>query len=222
MYTYAFCKTPNLPISQPAGIGSAVQLIREAELSAFVEPNLDLEVIQSHDDRLLEAVLSHDRTVRALFQHQTILPLRFGTQFASLERLQSHLRQHQTEYLAKLTQLENKAEYTLKLLPVEVEVTPTPSHATGKNYFLAKKQQYQTQAAQQQQRQTEWQRVMQAIGQVYPTAIAAEQANGEQRIYLLVDRREEPTLQQHWQNWQNLCSHWHLQLGEALPPYHFV
>jgi hypothetical protein len=222
MYTYAFCKTPTLSDKTLDGIAGAVQMITEAQLSAFVEPNLDLEAIQSQDDRLLKAVLSHDRVVRELFQHQTILPLRFGTQFASLESLQSHLRQHQAGYLAKLSQLENKAEYTLKLLPVEVEVPPTPPQATGKNYFLAKKQQYQTQAAQQQQRQAEWQQVMQAIGQVYPCMIAGEQADGEQRVYLLVDHREEVTLQQHWQHWQDLCSDWHLQLGEALPPYHFV
>lgn len=222
MYTYAFCKTSNTSLILPEGIANSVEVVKSGEVSALVEPALDLEVIQAADDRLLQAVLIHDRVLRAFFQQTTILPLRFGTQFVSLEGLQQHLQTHQTGYLAKLTQLMGKAEYTLKLTPVETSDSLISLNVTGKEYFLAKKQHYQNQLAQQQQQQSEFQQVLQSIAQLYPDLILVDSSDGLRRVYLLGDRQKETELQQQFQEWQTLCPYWHLQLGEALPPYHFV
>lgn len=222
MYTYAFCKNLSTSLMLPEGIANSIQMVGNGELSALVEPALDLEAIQAEDDRLLQAVLIHDRILRTFFQQTTILPLRFGTQFVSLEGLQQHLDTHQSEYLAKLAQLTGKAEYALKLNPIESSDLLISPGTTGKAYFLAKKQHYQNQLARQQQQQGELQQVLQTIAQHYPDLILVDSSDGTRRVYLLGDRKKETELQQQWQEWQTLCSHWHLQLGEALPPYHFV
>ena len=225
MYTYAFFKTPIIPLAAlPDGIAGTVQIINSDDLSALVEPGLALEALQEKDDLLVQAVLAHDRVICELFRQTTVLPLRFGTSFASLERLLAQLSSHRDEYLSKLSQVEGKAEYTLKLTPVELSSEPssTETETQGRDYFLAKKRRYQTQLERQNQQQAERQQVMEAIASTYPNLVLGEAQGSVERIYLLCDRQEEPLLQQHLQGWEALCSQWQLHLGEALPPYHFV
>ncbi|MBW4519256.1 MAG: GvpL/GvpF family gas vesicle protein [Scytolyngbya sp. HA4215-MV1] len=223
MYIYAFCKTPDASLAMPKGISGSVQLVGNDQVSALVEPEIDLEKIQSQDEQLLQAVLAHDRTTRELFEQTTILPLRFGTFFLSEERLQEHLETQKVDYLTKLNWLQDKAEYTLKLAPADLSESPIAPEITGKQYFLAKKQQYQAQLARQQQQQAEWVALVQTIALSYPNPFISEsQEDAPHRIYLLVSRQEEAILMHHLQTWQNQCAYWQLQLGEALPPYHFV
>ena len=221
MYTYAFFKSAIAPLNRLAGIAGEVQIVESGQLSALVEPSLELEVLQKDDSHLVQAVLTHDRMICDLFWQTTILPLRFGTCFVSLESLIEHLETHQESYLAKLAQLEGKAEYRLKLTPSEVPVS-TISDVKGKQYFLAKKQQYQTQQAQQEQQRSQLEQVFTSISKTYPDYRVTEAKEGIEKLYLLIDRQQETALYQHLQNWQNHCTHWELILGEALPPYHFV
>lgn len=222
MYTYAFFKTPATPLSLLPGIEGDVQIVTSDQLSALVEPDLALETLQEDDSQLVQAVLNHDRMICELFWQTTILPLRFGTCFASLEALLTHLADHQEKYLAKLNQLEGKAEYRLKLTPLELPESTPPPDAKGKQYFLAKKQQYETHKALQDQQQGELQAVLSAIAQTYPDCILTAAKAGVEKLYLLVDRQEEATLYERLQSWQDQGSQWELMLGEALPPYHFV
>lgn len=221
MYTYAFFKSPIAPLNLLAGIAGEVQVVESGQLSALVEPDLELEVLQKDDSHLVQAVLTHDRMICELFWQTTILPLRFGTCFISLEALIEHLDTHQESYLAKLARLEGKAEYWLKLTPRELPVA-TLSDVKGKQYFLAKKQQYQTQQTQQAQQQAQLEQVFALISNVYPDYRVTEAKEDVEKLYLLVDRQQETALYQHLQNWQNHCTHWEITLGEALPPYHFV
>jgi Gas vesicle synthesis protein GvpL/GvpF len=222
MYTYAFFKTPAIPLNVLPGIEGEVQVVNRGSLSALVEPDLDLEAVQKDDNQLVQAVLTHDRMICELFWQTTILPLRFGTFFISLDSLLDHLESNQATYLAKLSQLEGKAEYRLTLTPLEVSEVPIPSDLKGKQYFLAKKQQYETQQALQNQQTAELQDLMAAIAQCYPDRILTEAKGGVEKLYLLADRQQEATLYDRLQNWQNQSSQWELMLGEALPPYHFV
>ena len=221
MYTYAFFKPPIAPLSLLAGIIGTVQVVERGQLSALVEPDLELEVLQKDDSHLVQAVLTHDRMICELFWQTTILPLRFGTYFVSLESLIEHLDSHESSYLAKLDQLEGKAEYRLKLTPRELPVSALPD-VKGKQYFLAKKQQYQNQHAQQTQQQSQLEQVFASISKTYPDYRLTEAKDGVEKLYLLVDRQQETALYQHLQDWQIQSSHWELMLGEALPPYHFV
>jgi Gas vesicle synthesis protein GvpL/GvpF len=222
MYTYAFFKTSATSLNVLPGIEGEVQVVNRGELSALVEPDLDLNAVQKDDNQLVQAVLTHDRMICELFWQTTILPLRFGTFFVSLESLLEHLDSHQLSYLAKLSQLEGKAEYRLKITPLELLEEPLPSDLKGKQYFLAKKQQYETQQALQNQQNAELQNLMAAIAQFYPDRSLTEAKAGVEKLYLLADRQQEATLYDRLQDWQNQCSQWELMLGEALPPYHFV
>lgn len=220
MYTYAFFRTSATSIKLPTGIAGQLQIVTAADLSALVEPDLSLEALQQNDEKLLQAVISHDRVICQLFHQTIVLPLRFGTYFVSQESLLTHLDSHCDEYLHKLSNLVGKAEYTLKLMPLGPTGTSVAFDVKRKS--LVKKQQYQNQLEQQYQQRMEWQEIMRAIAQAYPNNVQGGTEAGVERLYLLVSYQEKTLLHQRLQHWQRLCPKWELQLGEALPPYHFV
>jgi hypothetical protein len=222
MYTYAFLPRSEIPPKLPEGILGDLALVNGAYLSAVVEPELQAEQLQNSDERLMQAVWVHDRVIQELFRQTVVLPLRFGTYFVSREGLLEHLATRSSEYLQKLAKLQGKAEYVLKLTPVERSQPSIESELKGKDYFLAKKQRYQSQAEQQQQQQSELEQLMQAIAQHYPDAVRSEPKDGVERIYLLASFLASFTPHQSLPSWQSQCPHWQLSLGEALPPYHFV
>ncbi|MBW4442220.1 MAG: GvpL/GvpF family gas vesicle protein [Plectolyngbya sp. WJT66-NPBG17] len=225
MYTYAFFKTPTTSLQLSEGIARDLAVIETGTLSALVEPELEFEAIQNDDTQLVQAVLTHDRVICDLFWQVTILPLRFGTKFLSHAHLIAHLIENRDKYLDKLNQLEGKAEYRLKLTPIELELPSEPEmngSARGRDYFQAKKQQYQAHLDQKDQQQQEFQTILSEIEQVYPDTKLKAGSDGVEKLYLLIDKREEMTLYQHLGEWQNQYPNWELGLGEALPPYHFV
>ena len=221
-YTYAFLETPATVLELPVGIGVSVLLISHAGVSALVEPEVSLESLQNDDEPLIQAVLSHDRVICELFRQTTILPLRFGTSFVSKESLLTHLEFHAEEYLEKLRQLNGKAEYILKFIPRTLDEPVITPEAGGRQYFLAKKQRYQTQQDFQSDQTAEWDQAVNLITQIYKSAIVVQPQGEEARIYLLVSRQDEPLLAEQFLAWQKMCSRWELELGEALPPYHFI
>lgn len=222
MYTYAFLKTPLTPLTLPPGMNAFVQTADAGQLSAVIEPALTLESLQEDDALLVQAVLAHDRILCSLFLQTTILPLRFGTSFSSLSSLLAHLHTHQQTYLSKLAQLDDKAEYTLKLTPVTVPELSIAPEVKGKDYFLAKKQQYQAQLSYQKQQEKAMRQIEQTIAQTSPHHYLSEAENGDKTLYLLVARDRESQLCQQIQTLQQQNPQWELNLGEALPPYHFV
>lgn len=221
MYTYAFCRTPLAPLALPHGLTEPVQMVTAAQLSAIVEP-VSLQHLQQDDTLLVQAALAHDRVIRTLCLQTTTLPLRFGTCFSSLQDLLAHLETHQQAYLSQLAQLEGKAEYTLKLTPVEQPEASIAPEIKGKAYFLAKKQQYQTQLLYQQQQQVAIEQIEQAIVRAYPQYHCSEIDSGVKTMYLLVRCDRELQLCDRIQALQQQYPQWQLALGAALPPYHFV
>jgi len=222
MYMYALLKTSEKSLALPMGIVGELQLIGTAGVSALAEPGLLIDEIRQQDDRLMQAVIRHDQILQAIFQQTTLLPLRFGTQFTSAALLFSHLETHSQSYLARLEQLTGKAEYTLKLTPHELPEEPGElSETKGRDYFLAKKQRYQAQHAQQQQQLAELAHLKQAIVQRYPAQLDDEPHDGIHRWHLLAPH-PAPLLLEQFQTWQASYPSWELHLSEALPPYHFV
>ncbi|UBF26725.1 GvpL/GvpF family gas vesicle protein [Kovacikia minuta CCNUW1] len=221
MYTYAFLKTPAEPLELPIGIENPVQVVNQNGIAAVVEPDLILDGLRD-DTALMQAVLSHDRVIRELFLQTTILPLRFGTSFISLQGLLTHLDANQPTYLEKLTQFEGKAEYPLKFIPLSLPEIPISSEMKGKEYFLAKKNQYQTQLEHQKQQQDEVNATLRMIAQAYSQFVTSEAQSEVETIYLLSDRQKESQLHQAFRIWQEQCPSWQMTLGEALPPYHFL
>lgn len=222
MYIYAFLPTPDQPLDLPDGIDGSLELVSVADLSALVELELNLEMIEKNDERLVQTVLWHDRILRDVFNQTALLPLRFGTQFTHREALVNHLKLNREGYLARLNRLKNKAEYTLKLIPMELSGVQMPKDLKGKDYFLAKKQQLQNQLTQQQQQQAELTELKEKLAQTYDEWVMGEAQDGVEKIFLLVRRSEESALMDAFREWQANCLHWQLQLGEGLPPYHFV
>jgi hypothetical protein len=222
VYTYAFLNRQTTIANLPFGIAGSLQQVNTPSLSAVIEPQLDLERVQASDDRLVQAVLAHDRVIQHLFSQTVVLPLRFGTCFVSQAALLEHLHSHDLEYLTKLNTLANKAEYVLKAIPLAFSTAATPTELTGRDYFFAKKQRFQAQASHQQQQHAELDALHRSILQTYSDVVYSPTSEEIQRIYLLLPRSLEAELWQRVDQWQLQCQHWQLDVGEALPPYHFV
>ena len=75
-----------LAINQINGIAGDLSWRESGELAAIVESGFPAQACANSEAALIEAIVSHDRVLLSVFASQTILPLRFGTEFAS-ERL---------------------------------------------------------------------------------------------------------------------------------------
>ncbi|MFB2875356.1 GvpL/GvpF family gas vesicle protein [Floridanema aerugineum] len=222
LYTYCFLNTPNAAIELPIGINQPGFLVSSAGVAALVEAEVDLESIKEDDQKLIQAVVEHDHVICQIFSHTTVLPLRFGTSFASQESLLNHLESHAQEYLEKLQQLKGKGEYILKFTSRTLEDEPISNEAGGRQYFLAKKQRYQAQQNFYTAQAAEWENMVSQITEIHKSAVVVEPQNDQAKIYLLVSRQEESLLAEQFLSWQKACHRWELSLGEALPPYHFI
>ncbi len=222
LYTYAFLKKPNILLNLPNGFVTQVLLIDGIELSAIVETGISLEQFQNNDEQLIQMVLCHDRVLRELFQQITVLPLRFGTYFDSTQNLLEHLELHTKEYQNKLEKINNKAEYNLKLIPRNLEEPEKPFNGVGKDYFLAKKQRYETQKKFVIAQSDEKSKLIDLIKQIYQSSVIIQHAEEETQIYILVNHEDKDLLLEKLCVWQKACPRWNLILGEGLPPYHFI
>jgi Gas vesicle synthesis protein GvpL/GvpF len=224
VYTYAFALPDRFDM--PEGMTEPVKAIGNERLVAIVEPGLSFEALQANDQLLIRAALTHDRVICDLFRQITVLPLRFGTRFLSEEKLRIHLEENADQYVARLETLVGKAEYTLKFMPHPLIASPESEEdeenkQKGKQYFLAKKQQYQARAEQQELQQAQWQAIIERASAIYPV-IAGQPQEGIEKIYLLAEREGDLALQPLVQQWQAACSQGTLKLEGALPPYHFA
>lgn len=224
MYVYAFLKNPPNDLKFPPGIQGDLQIIQTDKLAAVGEPNLlSLEAIETDEQRLMQAVLIHDRILCNLFEQTTILPLRFGTIFRSTADVLTHLNQRQSEYLDKLHQFEGKAEYLLKVEPLDAPIPSIDPEVRGKSYLLAKKKRYQIAQHFQAQQSQEWENLREAIARKYLDDIIIEETQANiHRIYLLIPQGEVSLLWENLESWQKTYPTWQLNIGEPLPPYHFV
>jgi hypothetical protein len=222
VYVYGVCRRPSADLTLPLGLEGETCLISVDDIAVIVEYGIDLEALQADDQRLLNAVLCHDRVVCDLFQQLTILPIRFGTQLASTEKLKQYIGQEYERYRAKLQELDQKCEYQIKLMPEAITLPPPPEGLKGRDYFLAKKQRLQNQTTVQAQQQTELMGLFERIHDTFPNAVEATNEDGTAKVYVLLSHGEAPTLQQQAQQWQSDAAYWNVSLSEALPPYHFV
>jgi len=222
LYTYAFLNTPDIPFSLPEGNTGELFLIHGSGISAVVEPGISLESVQTHDEQVIKMVLAHDRIIRELFQQITVLPLRFGTSFASPATLLNHIESHTEEYREKLDNIRGKTEYCLKLVPRIFEEPVKSSVAGGRDYFLAKKQHFENQKNFIITQADEKSCAINLITQIYQSSVIVEDKGEEIRIYFLVSHQDKPLFLEQFLTWQEACLCWDFFLGEGLPPYHFV
>lgn len=220
-YTYAFLETPSFPLTLPQGIASQVVLINGTQLSAIVEPGISLESCQKNDAEIIQIALCHDRVICEIFEQITILPLRFGTCFKSQTKLLNYLELHSQEYRKQLEKIKGKVEFCLKLIPHSLPETETFTEK-GRNYFLAKKQQYQNRQNFTIAQDTEKQNLIDVIRNVHQLPIVIQDKQEEVRIYILVGSQDKILILEQFLSWQKACPRWDLSLGDVLPPYHFI
>jgi hypothetical protein len=223
VYIYGICQLPEAPLALPPGIQGETHLVTAGSIAAVVEFDIDLEQIQTEEARLLAAVLSHDRVICEVFRQQvTILPIRFGTQLATLDKLQAHLASQAADYQSKLATLAHKAEYQLKFMLQPVPLPPLPEGVKGRDYFLAKKQRLQDQTAQQEQQQTELETLLTNIQATIAHCTATTSEDDNLKVHLLLTPAEAEQLPQQVAHWQAQVENWQITVSGALPPYHFV
>ncbi|WP_413173336.1 GvpL/GvpF family gas vesicle protein [Anabaena azotica] len=223
LYTYAFLESPSLPLILPQGANSQVVLINGTRLSAIVEPGIYLESFQNNDEKIIQMALCHDRVICELFEQLTVLPVRFGTYFNSQTNLLTYLESHNEEHQSKLEKINGKIEFALKLIPRSLEETALlEGDGGGRNYFLAKKQQYQNQKNFSIAQSTEKHNLIDLITKINQLPVVIQEQKEEVRIYLLVSFKEKILLLEQFLTWQKACPRWDLFLGDCLPPYHFI
>ncbi|BAY29228.1 hypothetical protein NIES2107_10690 [Nostoc carneum NIES-2107] len=222
IYTYAFFKTPDIPLHLPEGNAGKLFLIHSSGISAVIEPGISLESVQNNDEQVIKMVLAHDRIIRELFQQTTVLPLRFGTSFASSVSLLKHIESHAEEYHAKLAYIQRKTEYNLKLLPRIFQEPLKSPVGGGRDYFLAKKQHFENQKFFMIAQADEKSSLINLITEIYQSAVIVQDKGEELRVYFLVAHEDKPLFLEQFLTWQDACPRWDFCLGEGLPPYHFV
>ncbi|GFZ93937.1 GvpL/GvpF family gas vesicle protein [Okeania sp. KiyG1] len=222
-YVYAFVNLPKSSLALPKGMKQEVELIADQNLAAITEADISIEAIQETDEKLLQAVLTHDRVIREIFQQTPLIPLRFGNAFAAVENIINHLQNYQQQYLTILAQLQEKVEYTVSFSPVSPPSSLEISDARGKAYLLAKKQQFQQQQAFQTEQRQQWEKICPLILKEYPKAVCKDSTQEKtKQVHLLANREVEVLTTQQLPTWQAECSYWQISLSEPLPPYHFV
>jgi hypothetical protein len=231
MYCYGLVRTQAIAQleTMPNGIEGPLRWVICGEVSALVESGFDMTKRALSESELLTAVVGHDRVLRSIFEVMTILPLRFGTEFTSDIAIQDHFKKNLSLYLQKLTKLDNKAEIALTLTAIAPPEIAIPAHLTGRDYFLAKKQQ----AQQQLQWQDECDRIRHdAVTLLSELGVEIRSKNPESpnENYVLLYDRTVPVAT-YCEQWRSLIStqatgtssgDWQYTLGEPTPPYHFV
>ncbi|PZV18652.1 MAG: hypothetical protein DCF22_00970 [Leptolyngbya sp.] len=220
MHSYAIVNAA-IALTLPEGTSETLQMVSNGALSIVVEPNLELETLQKDDALLLNAILAHDRIIRALFLQTTVLPLRFSA-FLSEEELIADLDTHQSRYLAYLKYFSGKAEYRLKLIPLEILEIPIPPGLKGKDYFRAKKQHIQTHQEQQQLQLAQFEQLLETINRICPVVLSTETATPEKILFLLAKQTGNGTIQDVTKILQEHCTLYQFLVETALPPYHFM
>ncbi len=121
-------------------------------------------------------LLAYARVVAALHQHQTVIPMRYGSYLNGIPAVQDLLRVKQRQYETLLAELEGRVEMGVRIsLPENgsgerVPDVPVEATCDGRSYLALRKAHYRTQEAVTQDRQACSDRYIQAFA-----AISAKQ-----------------------------------------------
>jgi hypothetical protein len=182
-----------------------------------------VQACAASEQALIDAIVVHDRILLSVFSVATVLPLRFGTEFASEPALLNHLEQQQSAYLNTLIALQRKAEVSLKLSAELSEPEPIAANLKGRDYFQAKKEQSRLQQTQQTRLDNDRQSLVEALQdqdiQVFTKSV--------DHYLLLCDRgfaiKDVLTIWQLQMQMQECDrNQWTWKISEMLPAYHFA
>ena len=233
IYTYAILLAP-APSNSLLGItGKQIQYLQSDRLIAVIETDIDVEALNHLPEQaLMQAIVQHDRLICELFAERSLLPLRFGTAFVSIDALETYLQEEQEKLLASLSRLNGYAEFLITGAAIAPKAE-VETNLKGKNYLLAKRSQYLQQEQWRLQLQTEVLDYRQwlinslnseADSKTYKPEFQQVETQGSEdvRVYGLLPRSQVEMLQQVTRSWQEQNSHWQILWSPALPPYHFL
>ncbi|ELS33771.1 MULTISPECIES: GvpL/GvpF family gas vesicle protein [Pseudanabaena] len=228
LYTYAILLAP-VPENKPLGIkGKSIQYLPCDRLVAAIEADVDIEALKLlPESALMQAIVLHDRLICELFSERTLLPLRFGTAFVSIEALEAYLRTESVKLLANLQKLEGYAEFLITGSAIAPKAEAA-KNLKGKDYLLAKRSQYLQQEQWRSQLQQEALGYLQILSANLSPESQAEfqqvetQGSETLRVYALLPRSQVELIQKALQSWESQHSHWQIAWSQALPPYHFL
>jgi hypothetical protein len=84
-----------------------------------------------------ELVLAHERVIEAIMSHGDVLPMRFGTQLESEERLAAAVAERREELLRALERVHGRVELGLRGIAKDVYDRPR-AEDSGRAYLLAR------------------------------------------------------------------------------------
>ncbi len=234
IYTFAILLAP-APSDLPLGLtGKPIQYLQSDRLIAAIEPDVDIEALKLLPEQsLMQAIVHHDRLICNLFSDRTLLPLRFGTAFVSIQALETYLEAESAKLFASLERLDGYAEFLITGSAIAPKVEAS-ANLKGKDYLLAKRSQY----LQQEQWRSQLQEEVITYRQVITDYLNSANLNSESykpefqhvetqgsedvRVYALLPRSQVEQLQITLRSWEGSHSHWQISWSQALPPYHFL
>jgi hypothetical protein len=229
IYTYAILLAP-APADLPLGIrGKQIQYLQCDRLIAAIESDIDVEALNHLPEQaLMQAIVQHDRLICELFATRSLLPLRFGTAFVSIDALETYLQAEQEKLLASLSRLDGYAEFLITGAAIAPKAE-AETNLKGKNYLLAKRSQYLQQEQWRSQLQTEVLDYRQTLinnlnPEIYKSEFLQVETQGSEdvRVYALLPRSQVESLQQATRSWEEQHEHWQIKWSQPLPPYHFL
>jgi hypothetical protein len=88
-----------------------------------------------------EFVLAHERVIESIMRHGDVLPMRFGTQLESEERLAAALAERREELLRALERVQGHVELGLRVISERGSYSPE-TRQSGRAYLLARAAQH--------------------------------------------------------------------------------
>jgi hypothetical protein len=221
IYTYAFLLCPPPQVEIP-GIRGTVQFAAVGTIAAAVEKGVDIQALKGEsEESLLQAVLDHDRVVQCLFRLQSLMPLRFGTAFVSVDHLHQYLQTMEQALGDRLQQLEGYSEFLLEAVRSQPPQPEESASLGGLAYLESKKERFRQTQRLQESTHREAEQLWHLVNP-YPSHRVPTHDPGNTRVYLLLREEDRHHVQALLAHWQEGHGQWQLTWSQPLPPYHFV
>ena len=221
IYVYAILFSSNQELDFPQGIQGRVEMISYGNIAAIIERDILIENLQKTEAILLKAIVTHDGVIQAIFSQVSLLPLRFGTGFTSLDSLLENLKNNQSQYSQKLNRLTNNVEYCIKFIPLEFKSSKAQDlNLKGKSYLLAKKKNYQLQQEFISNQENQWEAIKDSISQEFSDNILIQEQEAIKQIFLL--EKQQTNIDILINYWQQKTPNWQITTSLPLPCYHFA
>ncbi|HXE44626.1 MAG TPA: GvpL/GvpF family gas vesicle protein [Conexibacter sp.] len=133
IYAYGICAAATTPPPCRGLGGARLGVLRRDGLAAVYSRHRRLRPQPTPAQ-----VLAHERVVEAIMDDGPVLPLRFGTQLATEERLATVLDERREELLRTLARVRDRVELGVRALPTAPTRDRAAGERTGRAYLLAR------------------------------------------------------------------------------------